>query len=164
MPYIAKRPQQLDINTKKGQESLRHEREMLERIEGSMKVKLVETDKDKDAKCDGVIIHNDKIGGIFESKCRNMNYMELLKHGSWLITLQKILDGQTLSKMLRVPFLGFLYLIPDQMIFYWKITDNMGDFNFGFDVRRTSTQRTINGGRALRTNAYLPMDRSTEII
>ena len=66
--------------------------------------------------------------------------------------------------MLRVPFLGFLYLIPDEMIFYWKITDNMGDFNFGFDVRRTSTQRTINGGRALRMNAYLPLDRSTEII
>ena len=164
MIYMARDTTLLDINTKKGQESLRHERTMLERIKGAMKVKLVETDKNSDAKCDGVIIHNDKLSGVFESKCRNMNYMELLKHGSWLITLQKILDGQTLSKMLRVPFLGFIYLIPDEMIFYWKITDNMGDFNFGFDVRRTSTQRTINGGRALRMNAYLPMDRSTEII
>ena len=78
MIYMARDTTLLDINTKKGQESLRHEREMLERIKGAMKVKLVETDKNSDAKCDGVIIHNDKLSGVFESKCRNMNYMELL--------------------------------------------------------------------------------------
>ena len=52
----------MDILTKKGQKSLEYEREMLERIRQSIcsthksNSMLVETNKDTDAKVDGVII------------------------------------------------------------------------------------------------------------
>ncbi len=39
----------LDINTKKGQESLRHEKKMLEKIEHSFSVQLIETPKKMDS-------------------------------------------------------------------------------------------------------------------
>ena len=105
--------QHLDIKTDKGKDSLLHERIMLKRIKKSWGVNLIETDKDTDAKCDGVVAKNDRLIAIYESKCRDMNYMQLCKWGSWLVTNQKILDCQIMSKMLRVPFIGFLYLIPD---------------------------------------------------
>ena len=74
------------------------------------------------------------------------------------------MDGKRLSEMLRVPFIGFLYLIPDQIIMYWKITDKYGNFLFNFDVKNTRTQKTINGGSIIRTNAYLPFTKGIELL
>ena len=137
---------------------------MLKRIEKSWGVNLIETDKNTDAKCDGIVEKDNRLRAIYESKCRDMNYMQLCKWGSWLVTNQKILDCQIMSKMLRVPFIGFLYLIPDEMIFYWKITNKIGDFNFEYEVRKTETQKTVNGGKIIRENAYLPYKYAYEII
>jgi hypothetical protein len=159
----------LDINTKKGQVALRHESRMLDTINRAMCLKhnnnsfLIETDKSSDARIDGMIVKDNKVSGIFESKCRNMSLSELKRFDSWLITLDKIMDGKRLSVMLRAPFFGFLYLIKDDMVMFWKITDKFGDFLFDFDVRRTSTRKTINGGTALRTNAYLPFKNGAKI-
>ena len=66
--------------------------------------------------------------------------------------------------MLRVPYLGFLYLIKDKIIMYWKITDKYGNFLFDFDIKNTRTQKTINGGSVVRTNAYLPFKKGNEIL
>ena len=65
--------------------------------------------------------------------------------------------------MLMVPYLGFLYLVPDDMIFYWKITNKIGDFRFDYEVKETLTQKTINGGKTIRENAYLPFKYAYEI-
>ena len=154
----------MDILTKKGQKSLEYERIMLERISVLTNVNIIETDKDMDAKVDGMISQDNQLTGIFESKCRNMSLMQLRKFGSWLVTFDKILDGRKLSQLLRVPFIGFLYLIPDEIIMYWKITDKYGNFLFDFDVKNTKTQKTINGGSIVRANAYLPVKRGAELL
>ena len=106
----------MDILTKKGQKSLEYERIMLERISVLKNVNIIETDKNMDAKVDGMISQDNQLTGIFESKCRDMSLMQLRKFGSWLVTFDKILDGRKLSQLLRVPFIGFLYLIPDEII------------------------------------------------
>ncbi len=130
---------------------------MLNRISNKRNVQLVETDKELDAKCDGLIIKDNKLIGVFESKCRNMTISKLESFGSWLVTYEKILCGQSISKMLRIGFFGFLYLIPDDVITMWHITNNKGEFRYHFDIKETETQRTINGGKALRENAFLPV-------
>jgi len=160
----------MDILTEKGQKSLEYEREMLERIRHNLcnthkeDSYLIETDKNMDAKVDGIIVTNNQVSGIFESKCRNLSLMQLVDFGSWLITLDKIMDGKQLSEMLRVPYIGFLYLIKDKIIMYWKITDKYGDFTFDFEVKKTKTQKTINGGVVYRTNAYLPFEKGNELL
>ena len=160
----------MDILTKKGQKSLEYEREMLERIRHNLckthkeDSYLIETDKNMDAKVDGIIVKNNQVSGIFESKCRDLSLMQLTDFGSWLVTLDKIMDGKRLSEMLRVPYIGFLYLIKDRIIMYWKITDKYGDFTFDFEVKKTKTQKTINGGVAYRTNAYLPFKEGNELL
>ena len=83
----------MDILTKKGQKSLEYERTMLERISILRKVNIIETDKNMDAKVDGMISQDNQLTGIFESKCRDMSLMKLREFGSWLVTFDKIMDG-----------------------------------------------------------------------
>tara|TARA_R100001086_G_C11821459_1_gene254180 strand:- start:934 stop:1419 length:486 start_codon:yes stop_codon:yes gene_type:complete len=153
----------LDINTPRGQRSLEYERHMMEKIEHEMDIQLIETDKSTDARCDGIMVSNNKLIGVFESKCRNMTLEDLQRFGSWLVTHEKISDGQTVSRLLRIQFCGFLYLIPDDMILMWPITDNKGDYNFDFESKKTETQETINGGKVVRKNSFLPFDESVWI-
>ena len=160
----------LDINTDKGQSSLRYEKMMIDRINEKICKKhnknsmLIETDKNTDAKIDGIIIKNNELAGVFESKCRDLSLMQLRKFGSWLITYEKLMDGKKISTMLRAPFIGFLYLIKDEIIMYWKITDKYGNFLFDYDVKETRTQRTINGGSIIRKNAFLPVKYGNELL
>lgn len=154
----------LDINTTKGQISLTQEREVQEIISNKWKVDVIETGKDSIAACDGLLCRNNVIVACFETKCRyDMTYEELLERGSWLVTFDKIKKCQLVSKLLQVPFIGFLYLLPksdpeQKLLVYWKITDNKGNFVFDFEVMEQATQRTINGGETVRRNAYLPVN------
>ena len=61
----------MDILTEKGQQSLRHEDKMLGVIKEKYNVDIIETDKASPALCDGFMVRNGIITGVFESKCRN---------------------------------------------------------------------------------------------
>lgn len=155
----------LDINTKKGQESLIHEREVQEIIKNNWKVSIIETPKIHSAKCDGFLVRDNNIIALFETKCRyDMTYSELLERETWLVTLEKIEACKQLSKLLQVPFLGFLYLRPkhstERVLLYWKITNIQGEYEFEFSSYEQETQKTINGGTIIRKNAYLPVELS----
>ena len=96
---------------------------------------------------------------LFESKCRNMSLVQLEKYGSWLITNEKIEQCKLLSKLLEVPFLGFLYLLEDKLVMFWKITNYNGEYEFDFEIKKTLTQKTISGGEIYRENAFLTVDK-----
>ena len=147
----------LDINTIKGQKSLAYEAEMLDIIR--QYTEIIETPKKSSAKCDGMFHKKGILKGVFESKCRDLSDIELKEFGSWVITYKKIKDLRKLSKMLKVPGYGFLYLLKDKKIRVWKIVEN-GNWSFRFNVRKTLTQKTINGGEIYRLNAYLPVEES----
>ena len=153
----------MDILTEKGQQSLRHEEEMLAIIMDKYGLDIIETNKDRPALCDGFIVRNGIITGVFESKCRNNTIEDFNRWGSWLVTYEKIDGLAWLSSKLCVPAVGFLYSIPDRTVLKWKITDKEGNYLFDFKVDETITQATINGGQAKRENAYLPMEHSTAI-
>ena len=147
----------LDILTKKGQESLKHEKDMISIVKSKYDVDVVETNKDKPALCDGFTVRNGIITGIYESKCRNATIKDFNQWGSWLITYDKIDGLAWMSSKLCVPAIGFLYLISEKIVLHWTITNNIGDYLFDFEVKKTSTQETINGGKIIRENAYLPI-------
>ena len=153
----------MDILTEKGQQSLRSEEEMLAIIMGKYDLDIIETNKDRPAICDGFIVQNRIITGVFESKCRNNTLEDFNRWGSWLVTYEKIDGLAWLSSKLCVPAVGFLYSIPDRTVLKWKITDKEGNYLFDFKVDETITQATINGGQAKRENAYLPMKYASTI-
>lgn len=146
----------LDINTPKGRESLKLEMKMLEYISDCWDVEIIETNKEKTSCCDGFLVKNNTIIGLFEDKCRKLTINELEDYGSWLITHQKLIDCKTISELLKVPFFGFLYLVKSNVVMFWKITDSKGEYCFAFDNMPTTTQKTINGGQIIRDNAFLP--------
>lgn len=155
----------LDINTEKGQQSLVHEREVQDIISKKWNVTIIETPKESSAACDGFLIRNGEIIAVFETKCRyDMSYELFMERGSWLITMDKISKGRILSTLLRVPFIGFLYLMPksnpdEKVLMFTKITDNVGEYCYKFEKGIQPTQRTINGGEAMRMNAYIPANQ-----
>lgn len=154
----------LDINTPLGQKSLEQERETQAIIKKKWSVDIIETPKNSIAAGDGFLIRNGEIIAFFETKCRyDMTYEELIDRGSWLVTMDKIKKCQAVSKLLQVPFLGFLYLLPksnvnQKLLLFWKITDHNGEYVFKFEKWAEPTQRTVNGGETIRVNAYLPTD------
>ena len=82
--------------------------------------------------------------------------------GGYLITMEKIEKGVELAKILRVPFFLIVRLIGDKnKILVWKIWDQK--YLFEFEKRHSVTQKTINGGKAHRLNAYLPIQNATII-
>lgn len=109
--------------------------------------------------CDGFLLRNNIIIALFESKCRNLNLQKLEEYGSWLVTHEKIKKCKFLSEYLKVPFLGFLHLIDDNLTMFWKITDKNGDYMFSFEHGESLTQKTINGGEIIRDNALLPVNK-----
>jgi hypothetical protein len=149
----------LDIHTEKGQKTLEQEdRAYSIFISRYPSYNIVETDKDKDAKVDSFLVDNDEIEAVVECKCRTMTYEKLQNFGSWLITYDKIECGKEVSELLRVPYLGFLYLVPDDVLLIWEITNSSGSYKFSFDKKKTKTQYSVNGGTARRLNAFLPND------
>jgi hypothetical protein len=156
----------LDINTPKGQISLVHERRMMEKINqlwSDREISFMDTHKKYDSACDGFLVKMNTVIAIHESKCRNLTYEQLQGFGTWLITAEKIEKCKIISEYLKIPFLGFLYLIPDDRILMWKITDEKGKYLFDFEKEKTQTQRTVNGGIANRLNAFLPVKYAEEL-
>ena len=167
----------LDINTPRGQKSLRDEQVMLNSIAKKYGSQVYQTPKEREAKCDGIIARNGEIRGIFESKCRYNLYYDFNtgkldvegKNGfrpcdSWLITYEKIELGAYLSKLLCVPFIGFLYIVNSGVVLTWKITDDVGNIIIDTNEAVTATQYSINGGTAVRKNAYLKLTDSKLLI
>jgi hypothetical protein len=154
----------LDILTPLGQESAREEQEMLDSLRITFPDSMfVNTPKSDPAKVDGFTIKGDQITSCFESKCRKMTRRQLTQWGNeWLVTFEKIQHGAHLAKTLGVPFYGFLYLVPDSMILIVKIADHHGDLLPRIRLDRTETQRTINGGKIIRTNAYIDVTGAVE--
>lgn len=149
----------LDILTPRGQESLNDERDIKRWFEATFKLKYVETPKHRAALVDAVII-KDEVVAVAETKCRYNTSLDDFKSNfknEWLITWEKLSAGIKLSKDLAVPFYGFLYLVKSGSIMTIRVSDSSGNVVAPIRLETTTTQATINGGSANRTNAFVNM-------
>lgn len=153
----------MDVLTPKGLVTLTQEKEMLEIIRTKYNVGILHTPKDQPGKCDGFIYQGDIVKAIFECKCRDMSEKQLHDYGSWIVTYDKIRACKVISEFFCVPFYGFVYLLKTKNIYSWKITNEKGEYLFDFEKRKTNTQKTINGGEAVRLNAFLPVDYAKKL-
>ena len=155
----------MDILTKRGQASLDYEREAIEKFcLIHPEYRFIETPKKRPAAADGVFMKQAVLHSVVEVKARNMTRKLLLMHfhDKWLVTMEKVEQGRTLSALLGVPFVGMLYLLPEKRLLTLMITDDKGEWEFDFETRETTTQRCINGGEAVRLNAFLPLATAKE--
>lgn len=145
----------LDILTEKGKESKRDEDIVLNYIKKQWGLDVIETNKKTPSSLDGVLVKKNIIVACFEIKCRNLSIEEFEKLGSWIITKEKIDDGIKISGLLKIPFIGFLFLKKSNCCLYCKFTNDNGDLLIDLINSSTETQKTINGGRIMRINSYV---------
>lgn len=156
----------LDVNTPKGQQSLQHELRAIELWNHYYQdFTYVHTPKDGPAYVDAVIVDNEaQVVAVVEQKSRNMTLEQLQTWDyEWLITYDKIEAGRYVANALGVPYIGFLYLIPDDLLITLKISDGHGKWTCDFRTDITETQETINGGKIERLNAYIKVDKAQHL-
>lgn len=151
----------LDILTPKGQQSAQQQIDAINAILAQRPgTTFIHTALDGPAAVDGFFIRDGEIRAVAEVKCRvDMDYAKFMgeRKGEWLITNQKIEDMRILCAMLQVPGFGVLYLVNDGLVLMRKLVDSTGQTTEVFRIDDTRTQRTVNGGSAMRANAFIPM-------
>lgn len=122
--------------------------------------------EDREAVIDGFLIDPSKqIRAGIEAKCRynvGRDGFRSTFSNEWLVTMRKLTTAWNVCSALCVPLVGFLYLVEDRTLLTKRIVDGGGDFCAGFRCDRTETQRTVNGGKAERANAFINMEGSRE--
>ena len=155
----------MDINTKRGQSSLNYERDAIDKFSlFHPEYRLIETPKDRPAAVDGVFMKGGVLHSVLEVKVRNMTRAKLRDSfdDTWLVTMDKVEAGRVLSRLLRIPFVGMLYLLPEERLLTLRITDEKGGWALDFDTKETVTEKCINGGEATRLNDFLPLATARE--
>lgn len=150
----------MDILTPKGQVSLAHEMRAAELLESRWPdFQYVSTPKDQPAAVDALLVSEGVVRGVVETKCRDMSLKTFINKfdGRWLVTKDKLDQGGDVAYGLRVPFVGCLYLIPDDTLLVQSLTNNRGEWLVEIKYETTMTQRTINGGLAERVNGFIDM-------
>jgi len=109
---------------------------------------------------DGILTdRHDQIRYVVEQKSRQMTETELRTRfaNEWLMTASKLPHLQAAARCLHVPAVGVLYLVPEPLVLVVRLADATGALVASIRYERTVTQATINGGQALRDNAYIGM-------
>lgn len=154
----------MDILTLKGQITVMQEDEAVAAFVARYpEYSYARTPKDKPSPVDAILIRGGVISAVVETKCRNMSAETLRTSfkSEWLVTKQKIDDGIEIAKGLCVPYVGFLYLVPDKKLLFVRIWD--GEYKVNIRWAETATQATVNGGVANRLNAFIDMSGATAV-
>jgi len=161
-----RQPVPLTVNTEKGREWVEHEREAIERFcSRHSGYAFSETPKRRPASVDGVFSKDGKLVAVCEVKVRELTLRRLQREfeNTWLVSSEKLDRGREAGKLLSIPFVGLLYLLPEKRLLALRITEHDGKWSLDFERRRTFTQRNINGGSVQRLNAFLPLDKAWEV-
>ena len=157
----------LDVLTPKGQQSVRDEQAAVALFTGRYpQYRYCQTDKGLPADVDAILMIDGCLRQVVETKCRYdcdlPKFMGAYK-GQWLVTYDKVVRAMAIAKGLRIGLMGFLYIVPSKTLLVQRITDDEGKFLISLRIETTETQATTNGGRALRSNAYIDMRNATVI-
>jgi hypothetical protein len=156
----------MDILTPKGLETLAQEREAISLFLQSFPgFEFIETPKDTPADIDGFITRDGTIISGVEVKCRNMtvDVLDTKYKYQWLVTADKLDRGVSVCERLGTDFRGFLYLVPDKMLFIVPIFSYKDGWLIEPEYEMTKTQATVNGGIAERLNAYIDVSKAKVI-
>ena len=153
----------MDILTEKGQVSLNDEQTLAKWLEKNFSLKYIQTPKDTPALVDAIVTNKNssELLGVAETKCRydiaSLEQFQTNYKNEWLVTWSKVNNAINIATSMGVPCVGFLYLVKPRVLLTQKLSDNTGRLAVDVRLSTTSTQATINGGIALRTNAFINM-------
>jgi hypothetical protein len=153
----------LDINTERGRVAAADQKRATEIVFGNNhQFHFLHTPTTGAAAVDGFICKDGIVTGVAEIKSRDTTYENLMTAfgGEWLVTHQKLLDLQSVSRLLKIPAYGLLYLTKSGCVVVVAITDSEGFFICHHREETTKTQKTCNGGEATRENSFIDVFRA----
>ena len=157
----------MDVLTPRGQESRKWEDRAIQLWSSHYKsMTFIHTPKEKPAAIDGIIIKDQRIIGVVETKARPSFTLEEFKSKhdmQWLVTKEKVDKCLLVAEILSVPFIGFLYMPQDDLLLYRSLWNPKSGWLVDIKFMKTKTQATINGGVAWRENAFIDM-RTAKIL
>lgn len=151
----------LDILTERGQQTVRDEQRAVDIwLRHFPERRYIETAKNKPAVIDALLIQNNRIEAGVETKCRydmTLRSFRIERDSRWLVTYEKIEKARVLCSHLCVPLYGFLYIVQDGVLMFKEIANDLGEYVADIRVENTETQKTVNGGKIIRENAFIDM-------
>ena len=90
---------------------------------------LIETDKDKTATVDAIIVRDGTMDAVVETKTRNTMTLEQLQgpyNNQVLMLKSKIDNGRRLAQLLKTKFVVFYYLKADNVLLSIPVSDHNG--------------------------------------
>lgn len=154
----------LDCTTRRGRFAIVHQLSILTACAKAWDAQFVETPHDRESPVDALFTRRGRVVSVAEvrSRCDDANgggcalsLADLRGMGSYLVTFDKLVKGRVLSAALCVPYVLIVGL--KDRIVYWTVTDAKGEWLVPLATRRTKTRATVNGGSAVRMNAYLDL-------
>lgn len=157
----------MDILTERGQETLEDERRAVQLLNSRFPdLKYIETDKGTPARVDAILLRDSQVYGVVETKCRynmTLEYFQTVYKSEWLVTYDKIAEGKSVAVAMHVPLIGMLYIKDSDVLLVQRLCEPNGLLTVPMRLESTVTQATVNGGEALRTNAYIKLAAPTII-
>ncbi len=150
----------MDILTPKGQLTVAQEQRAAQLFEERFPgCRYVCTPKDKPAVVDALIVRGNAVIAAAETKCRVITLEQFTEWGKeWLVTFDKVVQARQFAMGCGVPLIGLLYLVPQDHLLVQRLFNDDGSPATDFSVSTTRTQRTVNGGKVSRANAFLKMN------
>jgi hypothetical protein len=156
----------MDILTTKGKETIEQANRAIYLLERKYpEIQYIKTAENAPAGLDGVLVSGGYVVSACEIKCRKTTLNALAEHFKfeWLVSFDKIEKMLQISRLLGISALGLLYLVEDDLLLVQKIVDKDGNVVGNIRIETTKTQATVNGGSAVRTNAFIDMSKAIQI-
>jgi hypothetical protein len=154
----------LDVNSPRGQVSLRDEQIGAQLfIDRWPMYTYLQTDKSMHADVDAILTQDSQMKQVIETKCRydcDIDKFFGAYGGQWLVTHDKIVRAMAVAKALQLGLTGFVYLVQSKTLLVQPLVDAGGRFLTSLKIETTQTQANINGGLAIRTNAFIDMRKA----
>ena len=157
----------LDVLTPKGQQSVRDEQAAVALFTARFpQYSYLETPKQMAADVDALLVTGGHLRQVVETKCRydcDLDKFMGAYRGQWLVTYDKVVRAMAVARALRIGLMGWLYLAPSKTLLVQPLVDAEGLFVVPMKIITSNTQATTNGGRAVRSNAYIDMTQAIVI-
>jgi len=151
----------MDILTPRGQESRTWEDRAVEIWSSHYPhISYASTDKNTPCVVDAVLVKNGQIVGVVEQKSRpGISFVDFIVtyEKRWLVTQRKLDEASKVAQSLHTSLVGFLYFPTADVLLVKSLMDPQKGWTTDIVTMRTKTQATINGGTAIRDNAYIDM-------
>jgi hypothetical protein len=153
----------LDVLTERGRQTLYDEMRMSASLESIYGYRYISTPKDQPAVSDALILDGNQIYAVAETKCRyDMecadDFFEGEYNSEWLLTFDKYMKNCDVARALCIPLVGIIVLPNSNEWLVKRLYEGATNTHLAhIRLDTTKTQATVNGGVAVRTNAFINM-------